>query len=152
MAALDSEISGRFADLSVGFDPGGDISFLNVTGDVDVSTADSLRTRLLALLKRAPRRMVIRLKHVGYMDSAGVAVLLELIQAARAASTEILLVEPSQASRRALGMVDIEALVTLYESMDDCAECIHAPVSTVRGHLCTPEELVRTGSGTDSQA
>lgn len=96
--------------------------------------------------------MVIRLKHVGYMDSAGVAVLLELIQAARAASTEILIVEPSQASRRALGMVDIEALVTLYESMDECAECIKAPVSTVRGHLCTPEELVRSGTDTMGQA
>jgi anti-anti-sigma regulatory factor len=85
--------------------------------------------------------MVVRLKHVEYMDSAGVAVLLELIQAARSTNTDILIVEPSPASRRALGMVDIEALVTIYETIEECAECVHATVGTLREHLCTPDEL-----------
>jgi anti-anti-sigma factor len=136
--------------FSFKLDPSGEIAFLNVTGDVDVSTAESLRKRLVKLVERAPKRLILRLKHVPYMDSAGVAVVLELIQAARATKTDLLVIEPSPAATRALGMVDIEALVNVYESVEECAECVAASAGMLRAHLYGPDELANAGNPPES--
>jgi len=138
------------AAFSFKLDPTGEMAFLNVTGDIDVSTAESLRKRLVKLVERAPKRLILRLKHVPYMDSAGVAVVLELIQAARATKTDLLVIEPSPAATRALGMVDIEALVNVYESVEECADCVAASAGMLRAHLYGPEELATAGNAQES--
>jgi len=123
-------------------------AYLNVSGDVDVSTAEQLRKRLMILAKSSAKHIILRLKNVQYMDSAGVAVILELVQEARKTKTELLLLEPSPAAKRALGMIEIEALVNLYESMEECAECLNESAQEIRCHFT--DEKVAGASGRSS--
>ena len=54
-----------------------------VNGDVDLSRSPTLRYELLELAKRKPQRLVVDLSGVNYMDSSGVATLIETLQAQR---------------------------------------------------------------------
>lgn len=111
------------------------VSFINVTGDIDVSTAAAFRREVMAALQQDTRRIVLRLKHVPYMDSAGVAVLLELIGEAREVNCRVMVLEPSPAAARALGIVDLSDLITIYSSLDECAECMRLTPEAVRSQL-----------------
>ena len=64
---------------------------LTPDGDVDLSRAPSLRSQIAAVFDRKPGRVIIDLKNVPYMDSSGVATLVEAMQIAnRSESTFIL--------------------------------------------------------------
>ena len=54
-----------------------------VTGDIDLSRAPELRAGLLELIQHSPMRLVVDLENVGYMDSSGVATLVEVFQRQR---------------------------------------------------------------------
>ncbi len=115
-------------------------AYLNVSGPIDENTADSVHRRLIELLNDDLRRLVLRLRHVPFMNSAGVAVFLLLIKEAFRRGIEVILLEPSPAARRALGMVDIEALATVYDTIEDCADCVSSTPSKLRQLLKVSDE------------
>ena len=57
--------------------------FVTLGGEVDLSRSPELRSALLDLLKTKPQRLVVDLSGVPYMDSSGVATLVEALQAQR---------------------------------------------------------------------
>lgn len=64
----------------------------SVSGEVDYSRAPDLRQHLLSLVAtRKPRRLVLDLTRVPYMDSSGVATLVELFQTQRRAGNKLVL-------------------------------------------------------------
>jgi len=52
-------------------------------GDVDLSKSSDLRSALRPVLASKPKRIVVDLSAVPYMDSAGVATLIEALQIAK---------------------------------------------------------------------
>lgn len=60
-------------------------------GDVDLSRSPVLRTSLKQALTAKPSRLVIDLGLVDYMDSSGVATLVEALQIARKSGTKMVL-------------------------------------------------------------
>lgn len=60
-------------------------------GDVDLSNSRELQVELKQVLKGKPKRVVINLSLVPYMDSSGVATLVEAMQIARRQSTDLVL-------------------------------------------------------------
>ena len=54
-----------------------------VAGDIDLSRSPELRVSLLEIAKNKPKRLVIDLSGVPYMDSSGVATLVEALQVQR---------------------------------------------------------------------
>jgi anti-anti-sigma factor len=64
----------------------GDAVVASVRGDVDLHNSPELRTALLELLhKGKPRKLVLNLGDVSYMDSSGIAVLVEALGQVRRA-------------------------------------------------------------------
>ncbi len=55
--------------------PASDVAVLGVGGEVDMRTAPALEQALDELLDRAPRTVVVDLTEVGFLGSAGLAVL-----------------------------------------------------------------------------
>ena len=49
-------------------------------GEIDLARSPSLRSRLAEVLKEKPSRLIIDLAQVPYMDSSGVATLVEALQ------------------------------------------------------------------------
>ena len=60
-------------------------------GEVDLSNSRELQVELKKVLKGKPLRVVIDLSRVPYMDSSGVATLVEAMQIARRHSTDLVL-------------------------------------------------------------
>jgi anti-anti-sigma factor len=58
----------------------GDTTTLRLAGDVDLNTSPELRGALRQVIARRPRRIVVNLGGVGYMDSSGLATLVEALK------------------------------------------------------------------------
>lgn len=64
---------------------------LELAGDIDVVTSDVLRSDLMALADTQPAKLVLNLSGVTYMDSSGVAKLVELMQRLKRQRIELVL-------------------------------------------------------------
>jgi anti-sigma B factor antagonist len=68
-----------------------DVTIVTPVGEIDLSRAPSLRTQLTAVQAKKPKRLIIDLASVPYMDSSGVATLVEAMQNARRTSGKLIL-------------------------------------------------------------
>jgi anti-sigma B factor antagonist len=57
-------------------------TIIDVTGDIDMVTSPNLRKALLESLKKTPR-LVVNMREVRYVDSSGIASLVEVLKEAR---------------------------------------------------------------------
>ncbi len=87
-----------------------------VAGDVDMSSSPTLRTELLMLLKQNKGKMIIDLSKVSFMDSSGVATMVEALRQQRAANAKMVLfgMQP-----RVRSIFEISRLDSLFEIVDD---------------------------------
>ena len=83
-----------------------------LTGDIDVEHSPGARTTLLAAVKKG-QPVVVDLSGVSYMDSSGVASLVEAFQRARAASLEFALVRVSEQVRKVLMLARLDKVFTI---------------------------------------
>jgi anti-sigma B factor antagonist len=79
---------------------------VRVEGEIDISTVGAVRTAMATAIERSPDRLVFDLAGVDFMDSSGIAVLLQ----ARKAVRSIHIRNPSTVVRRLIeltGLADI---------------------------------------------
>lgn len=97
---------------------------LAVRGEVDLHSSPELRTALLDILAKAqPRRMVINLAQVPYMDSSAIAVLVEALQRMRRQGGKIWL---TTLQPRVRGLLEIARLDTIFGIAATDAEALQA--------------------------
>ena len=89
---------------------------LTPIGDVDLSRAPALRLHLLDTLRTAPRRLIVDLREVPYMDSSGVATFIEAMQIARKHDCRLLLCGLQE---RVRSIFEIARLDTVFTILDD---------------------------------
>ncbi|WP_410602914.1 STAS domain-containing protein [Amycolatopsis sp. lyj-90] len=107
--------TGQSAPLTVvGAARSGDAITIEVTGDIDISTSPRLLTEVLALLKGAPRAAVIDLTGVGFCDSSGLSVLVQLNRQCAESETDLGLV-PSKVVRRAIELTGLLPTLKIVE-------------------------------------
>jgi len=87
-----------------------DGSVISVGGDIDLYSSPRLRDAMFAEIDSAVARLALDLSEVRYMDSSGVATLVEGLQRARAAGVAFKLVSPSPKVKQVLEMTRLEAV------------------------------------------
>jgi len=65
--------------------------YVALTGDIDLSRSPLLRASLMDIAAGKPQRLIIDLEQVPYMDSSGVATLVEALQALRKGGGKMIL-------------------------------------------------------------
>jgi anti-sigma B factor antagonist len=65
-------------------------TIVDVTGEIDMSSSPSFRKALLDSLSKAPR-LAVNLSNVQYIDSSGIASLVEVLKLARSAEKRLVL-------------------------------------------------------------
>lgn len=102
------EISSRLMDK---------ITILDVTGDIDLANSPAVRKALLREVKekRTPR-VVMNLSKVRYIDSSGVASLVEGLKASRDSGTRFILFGLSTSAREVL---QLSRLLRIFEVYDN---------------------------------
>lgn len=108
------EISSRQIDKATIFD---------VTGDMDLANSPAVRKALLREVKdkRTPR-VVMNLSKVRYIDSSGVASLVEGLKASRDQGTRFILIGLSTSAREVLQLSRLLRIFEIYDSEEQALE------------------------------
>ena len=96
-----------------------DITAVTVAGRVDSTTADSLTTRLGELVKSGASRLLIDLKEVSYISSAGFRTLLITSRAVAQAKGAMVLCGMSAEMKRLFDLGGFSELFAIASSRDD---------------------------------
>jgi anti-sigma B factor antagonist len=88
--------------------PGG--SLIRVEGEVDLYSSPELRMVILKAIPSTEGEMAIDLSGVTYIDSSGVATLVEGLRSARANGREFALVAPSHAVTQVLELARLDSV------------------------------------------
>jgi|ERR1041384_803378 anti-sigma B factor antagonist len=88
----------------------GDTIVASVSGEVDLNNSPVLRGTLLDLINRfSPRKLVLNLSRVPYMDSSAVAVLVECLRKMKGGKVMLAEVQP-----RVKGLLEIARLGSIF--------------------------------------
>lgn len=83
------------------------------SGDVDLSTSREFQRRLRAALDGRPALLIVDLGLVPYMDSSGVATLVEAMQIARRQSTRLVLCALQEKVRSIFEIARLDRVFTI---------------------------------------
>ena len=88
-----------------------------LTGDVDLQTSPVVRQKLLESLD-GHTRVVVDLSAVNYIDSSGVASLVEAFQVSRKKGASFALANVSSAAMRVLSLARLDKVFTIHPSVE----------------------------------
>ena len=97
----------------------GGYAILELVGEVDLSCSPEARKRVLASLD-AGYNLLIDLSGVDYIDSSGVATLVEGYQTAKKQNLKFGLVGVSQAAMSVLRLARLDKVFPIYSSVTEC--------------------------------
>ena len=86
-----------------------DSVYAAISGEVDVSCADELRTTLSSALTPGVDSVVITIKDMSYIDSTGIGVFVGLVHHAREAGISLSIKEPTRNVLRIFSMLGLDA-------------------------------------------
>jgi len=90
----------------------GDAVLVTVRGEIDLHNSPELRNALLEMLnQRQPKRLILNLAQVPYMDSSAIAVLVEALQKLRKIGGKLYL---TNLQPRVKGLLEIARLDTIF--------------------------------------
>ena len=96
-------------------------TILDVTGNIDMSNSPEMRKALLRELRDKVTRVALNLTAVDYIDSSGVASLVEGLKASRESGSRFVLFGLSDSAREVL---KISRLLKLFEVYENEAQAI----------------------------
>jgi anti-sigma B factor antagonist len=93
-----------------------DTTIVALSGDVDLDSSPQVRSVLLESV-REKRGVLVEMSAVSYIDSSGVASLVEAYQSARRGSTTFALVAVSDAAMRVLELARLDQVFSIHASI-----------------------------------
>lgn len=87
-----------------------------LSGEIDMEEAPKVRRVLLDSMKQK-RDILVDLSQVTYIDSSGIASLIEGLQAARKQKNDLALVSVSQRARRVLELARLDKVFTIHADL-----------------------------------
>lgn len=99
-------------------DPGGGL-VVRPEGEIDMSRSPDLRTALRGALDRRPERLVVDLSGVEYMDSSGLATLVDAMRAAKSKHAEMILAGMTVKVRAVFEMARLHQFFTIVDSVEE---------------------------------
>ena len=88
-------------------------------GDIDLSKSTELRAQLQPLLAQQPEKLVIDLHAVPYMDSSGLATLIEALQITRQHGKNFILCSLSEGVQSIIALSRLDAIFAIVSSRDE---------------------------------
>ncbi len=95
------------------------VTVLHVTGDVDIQEVTTFRQTLKSAVEAAQRGVIVELTAVPFMDSSGIAVLIEGLKWSREKAQPFMLSHLSPAVRMVMELAHLDGFFTIAESLDD---------------------------------
>ncbi|MCK5546225.1 MAG: STAS domain-containing protein [Rhodospirillaceae bacterium] len=94
------------------------VSVVALEGEVDLQTSPQLRNKLLECISNK-KSLVVEMSGVSYIDSSGVASLVEAFQTARSKNLGFSLAALGDAPLRVLKLARLDGVFTIHETLED---------------------------------
>jgi len=95
------------------------ISIIEIDGEVDLYSSPALRKALLEMTKAQNKAILVDLARVKYMDSSGVATLVEALQQVGKYDGKLKLANLRDAVKNVFELSRLDKVFDIYESMED---------------------------------
>ena len=95
---------------------------LSLVGDLDVASAPRFVTQAADALRAGARRLLVELDGVGFVDSAGLAALLNVLRRATAQRADMVLVGATPQVRHVLAQTRLEREFTFAPTIAEATE------------------------------
>ena len=99
----------------------GDAAVVSLGGDVDLESSPRVRSALLDCVA-GKHAVVVEMSAVSYIDSSGVASLVEAFQTARKKGTRFVLARVSEAAMRVLELARLDKVFTIVDDVADALD------------------------------
>ena len=96
-------------------------TIIDVTGDIDMGTSPGLRKTLLESLKKTPR-LVVNMREVRYIDSSGIASLVEVLKEARNKEKRLVLFGLNAAVQEVLQLTRLAKIFEIRETEEEALQ------------------------------
>jgi len=96
----------------------GSIHIFIVSGDVDLKSSTQLRQKLQEALKSKPSGLLIDLKACPYIDSSGIATLVEALQTLRSTNGKMAIASPSQRVKDIFEIAHLDGIFPMFPSYE----------------------------------
>jgi anti-anti-sigma factor len=106
--------------------PGDPYTVLELAGEADVTSSETLRALLEAQIRERPGLLIVELSALLFIDSAALQVVLRASRALRARGGLLALASPGDVVARVLEMTGADRLIPVYDSV--------AKAAAARGH------------------
>ena len=106
-------------ELTINIDKRPEMTVISPMGEIDLSRAPAFRTNIAEVFAEKPAKVVVDLRGVPYMDSSGVATLVEGMQLSNKAGTIFILVALQE---RVKSIFEIARLDTVFKIVDELAQ------------------------------
>lgn len=97
-------------------------TLLRVTGDVDLSSSPVLRTKLSQLTKKRAGNILLDLRGVPFMDSSGLATLIECLKTVRQYGGALKLIGVGARVREVFSLAQLDSIFSFYMSVEDATK------------------------------
>lgn len=98
-----------------------DATVLTPRGDIDMSCSPHFREALRQAQESRPKRLIVNMEGVGYMDSSGLATLVEAMKLTRSGGTRLVLAGLSDRVKAIFEIARLERYFTIAPNLDDAA-------------------------------
>ncbi len=105
--------------LEIFIDSEGDAKIVRPVGDIDLSGAPALRQQISQAQQEHPTRLIVDLSGVPYMDSSGLATLVEAMQIARRNDALLIICSLQDKVRSIFEIARLDMVFKIAQSRDD---------------------------------
>jgi len=102
-----------------------DIVIFELDGEVDLETSPTLRKSLLAHVN-VGKSVIVGMSGVAYIDSSGIASLVEAYQTSRRNSSGFVLAAISDSAMRVLQLARLDKVFTIQATIDDAVRSLNS--------------------------
>ena len=104
-----------------------DVAIMVIKGEIDLHVSPSLRTALKAKAQAKTPRLLLDFAAVGYIDSSGLATLIEYYQSARAYQGKLALCALSSSVRSSFDLVRLTEVFSIFPTEPEALKALAAP-------------------------
>jgi anti-sigma B factor antagonist len=97
----------------------GDIAVFYLKGEIDLYTSPAIREELNKTIDRKKKKILISFKDVSYIDSSGLATLVELYQRAKKWKGNIVLVEMEDSVQGVFELSRLDKIFTILPAVEE---------------------------------
>jgi len=93
-----------------------DATVVSISGEVDMNTSPEVRETFLALVQKKADKVIVNLSECPYMDSSGLATLVELLQGMKKYSGKLILTGLSDHVKDVFALAKLDTIFDIRES------------------------------------